>query len=84
MLYSSYYQARVEKSQTWFVVGVLRSFEHLVFDRTIDKERGIIEYYVPADLEQYFLEVMEYFAAHNIVHDLVKLPNRLQDPQEEV
>jgi len=84
MSYCSYYQARVEKPHMWYVVGILRSFEHLVFDRTIDKQKGIIEYYVPSDLENYFLEIMEYFVAQGIVHDVTKLPNRLQDPTQEV
>ena len=84
MSYSIHYQARVERSQTWFVVGILRSFEHLVFDRTIDKQREIIEYFVPADLEYYFLEVMEYFISQAIVYDLTKLPHRSQNFTQEV
>lgn len=84
MLYSIYYQARVEKSQTWYVVATLRSFEHLVFDRTIDTQQGILEYYVPTQLEPYFLEIMKYFILEGIVHNLTALPNRLQDPTQEV
>jgi hypothetical protein len=84
MLYSSYYQARVEKAQTWYVAGILRSFDHLVFDRTIDKAHGVIEYYVTVGAEEHFEEIMRHFVQHNMVHDFVKLPNRLADPSQEV
>lgn len=84
MSYSLYYQARVERSQTWYVVGILRSFEHLVFDRTLNKQEGIMEYYIPHELEFYFLEIMAYFISQGIVKDLIKLPNRLENSKQEV
>jgi hypothetical protein len=73
----SYYQAHIVRSKVWFVAAVLRSFEHLVFERTIDKENSIIEFFVPQDVEKYFLEVMHYFEQQAIVVGLQKLTNRL-------
>lgn len=71
----SYYQATVERSKMWFLVAVLRSFEHLAFDRTLDKHEHLFEFYVPQDLEHYFLEVMDYFQHEKIVVNLQKLEN---------
>jgi len=46
-MYCSYYQAEVAKPTTWFLVSTLRANEHLCFDRTLDKEHGIFEFFVP-------------------------------------
>ncbi len=58
----------------------MRSFEHLAFDRTVDKETSTFEFFVPRDLESTFLEVMEYFKKEGIILELTSLPNRLKDP----
>ncbi len=73
----SYYQALVKRSDTWFLTSVLRSFEHLTFDRTLNSEQGLFEFFVPENAEPYFLHVMDYFQKQHIVTGLQKLPNRL-------
>ena len=80
----SYYQAHVNRPQAWFLVAILRSFEHLAFDRTFDTQHHIFEFFVPEDGEDYFVEVMRYFEQQNIVTQLQKLPNRLANPAESV
>jgi len=72
-----YYQAKVKKSACWFFVGVLRSFEHLVFDRTLDKQNSIFEFFVPVPLQKNFEELMGWFAGQGIIFNLQELPNRL-------
>ncbi len=66
------------------MTGILRSFEHLCFDRTIDKEHSVFEFYVPPSLEGSFEEIMRYFEKEGIVCDLQKMQNRLLDPNEKV
>lgn len=80
----SYYQAHVVPAQAWFFVGILRSFEHLCFDRTLDVEKSIFEFFVPQDLEQPFLALMHLFQERGIVTEFHSLPNRLTDPQTPV
>jgi hypothetical protein len=80
MVYSSYYQAQVQEKETWFLVATLRSFEHLMFDRTLDKTTSTFEFFVPQDREATFLAVMQYYSDKGIIKNLVKLPNRLMDP----
>ncbi|HJZ22841.1 MAG TPA: hypothetical protein VJ201_00125 [Candidatus Babeliales bacterium] len=82
--YCLYYQARVEPSTTWFFTGVLRSFEHLCFDRTLNVQESIFEFFVPQEQEKYFIEVLEYFVKNKMVFDLTKLPNRLLLPDQTV
>lgn len=73
----AYYQATVLKEKHWLLTSLLRSFEHLAFDRTCDTENGIFEFFVPEALESQFLAIMENFCQQGLIWDLKKLPNRL-------
>jgi hypothetical protein len=81
MIYSLYFQTQVKKSDTWFLTATLRSFEHLCFDRALAKEQCLFEFFVPEQLESYFLELMNYYQENGIVTDVKKLPNRLLNPE---
>lgn len=80
-MYCSYYQAHVPPAGCWFVIATLKSFEHISFDRTLDVQKSIVEFFVPHDTESYFVEVMTYFQKEGLIKDLSKLPNRLQDSE---
>lgn len=82
MKFGSYYQAQVDPINAWFFVGVIRSFEHIAFDRTLDVQTSRFEFFVPEDTEIYFLDLMNYFTREKIISDLQKLPNRLVNPDE--
>ena len=79
MPYCCYYQATVRKADAWFLVAVLRSFEHLAFDRTLEKNSSRFEFFVPKDLEKNFLALMAYFQNEGIVTHFEQLPNRLEE-----
>jgi hypothetical protein len=79
-----YYQAQVEREQAWFFVAIARSYEHIMFDRTLDPQTSMFEFFVPADMEPAFLEVMAQLVEHGIVTDLRSLDNRLKNPDEVV
>ncbi len=83
-LYCFYYQAHVERASCWFVVAVLKSFEHMSFDSTLNNESSLFEFFVPTSTERYFLQVMDYLADQGLVNNLKKLPNRLLDPAQKV
>ncbi len=80
MAYCQYYQGQVKRNDCWFFVGIMRSFEHLMFDRTIDLPSSTFEFFVPDSMEEQFLSIMDYFQKKGIVSNLQKLPNRLLDP----
>lgn len=84
MNYCSYYQAYVDKTFCWYVVAILKSYEHLAFDRTLDTPTNLFEFYVPESREQEFLQLMNYFKEQHLVNNLQKLPNRLADPTQEL
>ncbi len=78
MPYCAYYQARVVRKDTWLLVSFLRSHEHLAFDRTLDKEQSLFEFFVPESQEELFCSIMDSLKKRAIVSQLVKLPNRFQ------
>lgn len=79
MQYCSYYQAHITEKDAWFLVALLRSFEHLAFDRTLSKSESIFEFFVPEGQEHTFLELMHALEAQHVVTGLKKLPNRLRE-----
>lgn len=79
MSYSLYFQAQVVPKDTWFLVAVLRSFEHLQFDRTYDKVTGTFEFLVPEGHLVFFKELMEYFQKEGIVLSWQEMDNRLAE-----
>ena len=80
--YSAYYQVSVNKSKGWFFVGILRSYENVAFDRTLDKETSLFEVFVAPHSEAEFLDVMQLLANRQVITNLKKLPNRLQTKDE--
>ena len=79
MKFCTYYQAQVSRRETSYFTALLRSFEHLTFDRTLDKERGLFEFFVPEGFEDVFCTIMQHFIDAGIVSEFKELPNRLCD-----
>ncbi len=77
MNFCSYYQAHVSRKETLFFVAILRSFDHLCFDRTLDPDQELFEFFVPLDYEEQFVHLMDYFKKIKIIRNLQKLQNRL-------
>ena len=56
MRWCAYYRAIIKKEECWFLTATLRSFEHLCFDRTYDKSISQFEFFVPQELEHFFVQ----------------------------
>ena len=82
--YCLYYQAIVSRPDAWFVVATLKTFDHLVLDRTIDVAKSLFEFFVPHQQNKQFLEVMRSFEARGMVTNLCQLPNRLREMSQKV
>jgi hypothetical protein len=83
-LYCAYYQANIKRELCWFFTASLRSCEYISFDRTINPEKNLFEFFVIPQSEELFLTLMSYFQKEGIVDNLVKLSNRLQDSTQQV
>jgi hypothetical protein len=77
-LYSLYYQAHVPRQYAWLLTAILRSYEHLAFDRTIDVENSIFEFFVAPGYDEVFCGLMNDLAQRGVIVNLVKLPNRMK------
>jgi len=75
--FCSYYQAYVNREQSWFVVAALKGYDHLSLDRTLDVATSLFEFFVPPAQEELFLQVIARLQEKNLIRDLQKLPNRL-------
>ncbi len=84
MLYCSYYQVTIDRPQGWFIGATIHSFEHLAFERTIDAEAGINEYFVPQELEEQFLDCIDGLVRMGVIKEVKKLPNRLSEQGSQV
>jgi hypothetical protein len=82
--YCVYYQAQVVRPQVWFFVAILRSFDHVVFDRTHNVADSVFEFFVPAKMEPSFLEIMRVLQKEGVVLTFDKVPNRLLAPDQDV
>ena len=77
-MYCQYYQADVNLSFTWFVTGVLRSEDNMVFDRAQDGNSRVLEFFVPVDYEDKFLSIMQYLQQAGYITKLEKKENRFK------
>lgn len=77
MPFCLYYRAHVDKAACLFLVAMLRSVDHLCFDRTIDQTESEFEFFVPIVMENIFLETMAPFVERGEVSQLRVLENRL-------
>ncbi len=77
----AYYQAWVKPSECWVLTAILRSYDHLAFDRTVDVDNSIFEFFVPEQLSHVFESVMQQFISRGIVSDLTRKENRLKEEQ---
>ncbi|MCF7900178.1 hypothetical protein K9K77_01580 [Candidatus Babeliales bacterium] len=75
--YSLYYVAKTDRSRGWFLASTVRGTEHLCFDRCLDKEKAIFEFFVPEKMEEPFLDLMNYLKKEAVVFSLEKKENRL-------
>lgn len=72
-----YFQAHIPVDKVWFVTAVIRGYEHVAFDRTIDVHNSIFEFFVPRDMRVLFLDLMQNLQKKELITNLQELPNRL-------
>jgi hypothetical protein len=63
-----YFVAYIEKTKVVNFIAIFRSIEdNMAFDRTINKNESIFEFFVPIKMKERFLEVMNMFLNINLV-----------------
>ncbi len=80
-LSSVYYQAIVVRSTTWFVSATLKSFDNLVFIRTLNAEKGLLEFFVAPAMNDEFCTLMKFYQQQGFVQAFEQKANRLLPAQ---
>ncbi len=76
MAYCSYYQATIpERKNHLFVVGVLKYYPNLCFDRALDGKKGLFEFFVPENNEDKFEKIIASLIEGGIIKNLEKKTN---------
>ena len=68
----------IPKKQTWFVLGIIRNEENVAFERSIDKAKGILEFYVPTECEPQFIRIINILKNDGYITNITKQRNRLE------
>lgn len=76
-MYCHYYQAQLNVPYTWFITGVLRNENNIVFERAMDNDSRCMEFFVAPDYEDLFLIIMQYFQENGYILNFEKKENRL-------
>lgn len=76
-MYGIYFQAHVPPASCLLVIGILKSYEHVAFARTLDINKSIVEFFVTEQTKESFLNIMDILSRYNMVFDLQEMPNRL-------
>lgn len=79
-MFCEYYQAVVDVPYTWFIGGVLRNEDNLVFERTIDGSSNTLEFFVTKGQELEFLDLMNYLVKVGYIVSFEKKANRFATP----
>lgn len=77
--YCLYYQAHVPVKSCGIFVALMRSIEHVAFDRTCDIQTSTFEFFVPNDQRELFMQFMNFCEEKKIIEQLRELPNRFQE-----
>ena len=76
-MYGIYFQAHIPPAHCFLVIGILKSYEHIVFTRTLHVDKSILEFFTTQETVKTFLAIMDNLRKHDLVFNLQEMPNRL-------
>lgn len=76
-----YYQAIIPAERCWMATAIIRASDHMCFDRTVDKEQNIFEFFVPECNKERFEQTIARLEKLGVIHSLKQLPNRFANPE---
>lgn len=75
-MYCKYYQAKVNVTTTWFVMGIFRAEDGVAFERTLEHAHEQLEFFVPHEYEERFIEIMNALQQQGHIITFSELANR--------
>lgn len=71
-----YYQARVNRTKIWFIVGCFRDAGNIAFERALEGHHDVLEFFVPHEHETEFSNFMNCLMSHGYVVSYEMMENR--------
>jgi len=65
----------------WLIIAHIKSNDNIVFHRTMDGTKDVLEFFVSPELESRLLEWLDLYESEGLIFSYEKKPNRLL-PQE--
>lgn len=75
-MYCSYYTAAAHRHMIWLIIAHIKSNDNVVFHRTIDGTKDMLEFFVSPDQEGRLLEWLELYKNEGIIFSYQKEKNR--------
>ena len=76
-MYCSYYTAAAHRQMIWLIIAHIKSNDNVVFHRTMDGTKDVLEFFVSPKLEYRLLEWLELYKEEGIIFSYEKQENRL-------
>ena len=75
-MYCSYYTAAAHRHMIWLIIAHIKSNDNVVFHRTIDGTKDMLEFFVSPDQEYRLIEWLELYKNEGIIFSYEKKLNR--------
>lgn len=75
-MYCAYYEAEIVATRGWFISGIFRNEDNLVFSRALT--HSLIEFFVPTGREKEFVDIMNVLVNEGSVLRYAKKNNRIE------
>lgn len=73
----TYYTAPAHRHMIWLIMAHIKSHDNVVFHRTMDGTRDVLEFFVPEDTEERLVSWLELYKDEGLIFSYKKEENRL-------
>jgi hypothetical protein len=77
-MFSLYYQATIIPNKIWLITSLLRNEDGWAFDRALEGNPSILEFFVSPSYEEEFSSFMNYCLEEGLITSFSKMDNRLE------
>lgn len=79
-MYCAYYEAEIVRTRGWFISGIFRNEDNLVFSRALTCD--LLEFFVPTGREKEFVDIMNVLVNEGSILRYAKKNNRIEREHE--
>jgi hypothetical protein len=75
-MYCSYYTAPAHRQMIWLIIAHIKSNDNVVFHRTMDGTKDMLEFFVSPSQEYRLVEWLELYKSEGVIFSYEKKQNR--------